>query len=62
VSPPKIDKPFPVHGKPIREWEEDTLDRLLKTFEKLRKEGVIPRPSLADEEKAAELKATNRLN
>jgi hypothetical protein len=58
VSPPKIDKPFPVHGKPIREWEESTLDAMLAMFAKLRKK----REMLADQAKAAELKQRNRLN
>src|SRR6516164_11109373 len=40
-----------VHGKPIREWEEDTLDRFLKMGEKLRQEGVIPLPTLAERER-----------
>jgi hypothetical protein len=50
VSSPKIIVPD-VRGKPIREWEEDTLDRFLKMFEEL-----------ADERLAEQLKARNRLN
>jgi hypothetical protein len=42
---------IPAHGKPIREWEEVTLDRLLQTLREL-----------ADERMVAELKARNRLN
>jgi hypothetical protein len=54
-SPTKIK----IHGKPIREWEESTLDWMLLAFEELRKEGVIPS---RDERIATELKAANRLN
>jgi len=39
-----------VRNKPIREWEEEVLDRELKTVEKLRQEGVIPLPRVAEQE------------
>jgi hypothetical protein len=67
-----------IHGKPIREWEEDTLDAFLKMFAKRQREAprIILRHSLAEQEAvwdryllegldealAEKLKKANRLN
>jgi hypothetical protein len=52
-SKPPLPSKYPIGepGKPVLEWEEVTLDRVLQTLREL-----------ADERMAAELKAQNRLN